>query len=337
MKRLILLICSMVAVMPLAAFAAARFPGWNSLIDYSSGIVVVRCENPEERYLGDTLIQAKVSIVDVLKGKITVNSVMLKTPVLMHHGEYYLVFSYTWDDEPFVDDYQVVHLGTHYEKNMAIGKSLDEKVHSLLKRSLGLLTKQMDQEQKEKQRLERGAGVEQADNQTIATQLQRLDKLTDQERAALLKDNDQYLRQTQDTLLSRLGSADQDVKFYAAYLLGAYRFPQAVSGLANNITMEDKIRSQIQKQREWYWDLYPTMEALIRIGNPAIPAMVRNLEESNDAKVRELSLRVIYSIDKDKDMARLRLQKAAEAQKDLQRKARLQSALKALEKNTLWK
>ena len=337
MKKLILLICLIIAVMPLAAFAAARFPGWNSLINYSSGIAVVRCENPEERYLGDTLIQAKVSIVEVLKGQITLNSVMLKTPVLMHQGEYYLVFSYTWDDAPFADDYQVVHLGTHYEKNMAMGKSLDERVHSLLKRSLGLLTRQMEQEQKEKQRLERGAGVEQADNQTIATQLQRLEKLSDQERAALLKDNDQYLRQTQDTLLSHLGSADEDVKFYAAYLLGAYRFPQAVSSLANNIALEDKIRSQIQKQREWYWDIYPAMEALIRIGNPAIPTMIRNLEESDNANVRELSLRVVYSIDRDKDMVRLRLQKAAEAQKDLQKKARLQSALKALEKNTLWK
>ena len=153
----------------------------------------------------------------------------------------------------------------------------------------------------------------------------------------MLKDNDQYFLQTQATLLSCLGSANEDVKFYAAYLLGAYRYPQAVSGLANNITLEDKIRPQMQKQREWYWDLYPAMEALIRIGNPAIPAMIRNLEESNDANVRELSLKVIYFIDKDKDIARLRLQKAAEAQKDLQKKARLQSALKALEKNSLWK
>ena len=136
--------------MPLAAFSA-RFPGWDALIGNSPVIVVVRCDNPEERYLGDTLIQAKVSIVDVLKGQTTPNSVMLKTPVLMHQGEYYLVFPYKWDDEPFATDYQVVHLGTRYEKNMAAGKSVDQKVHSLLKRSLGLLARQMEQEQKERQ------------------------------------------------------------------------------------------------------------------------------------------------------------------------------------------
>jgi len=37
----------------------------------------------------------------------------------------------------------------------------------------------------------------------------------------------------------------------------------------------------------------PAMQALIKIGNPSIPAVIRNLAESDDPKVRELSLQVL--------------------------------------------
>ena len=72
------------------------------------------------------------------------------------------------------------------------------------------------------------------------------------------------------------------------------------------------------------------MHALIKIGNPSIPAVIRNLAESDDAKVRELSLTALYHIDGDKDITQLRLQKALKAEKDLQKQARLQAALKSL-------
>ena len=75
---------------------------------------------------------------------------------------------------------------------------------------------------------------------------------------------------------------------------------------------------------------YPAMDALIKIGNPSIPAMIRNLAESDDAKYQELSLQVLYRIDGDKDIVQLRLQKALASEKDSQKQARLQSALKAL-------
>jgi hypothetical protein len=72
------------------------------------------------------------------------------------------------------------------------------------------------------------------------------------------------------------------------------------------------------------------MKALIKIGNPSIPAVMKNLAESDDAKVRALSLQVIERIDKDKDISALRLQKAIKAETDAQKQSRLQVALKAL-------
>lgn len=61
-------------------------------------------------------------------------------------------------------------------------------------------------------------------------------------------------------------------------------------------------------------------------GCPSIPAMLRNLEESDDAQMRKLSLEVIYRIKSDKDIAQLRLQKALHAETDTQKQARLQAA-----------
>jgi hypothetical protein len=69
----------------------------------------------------------------------------------------------------------------------------------------------------------------------------------------------------------------------------------------------------------------------MRIGNPSIPAVIGNLEQSDDVKVRELSLAVLNYIDNDKDITQLRLQKALAAQNDGQKMMRLQGALKALE------
>ena len=74
----------------------------------------------------------------------------------------------------------------------------------------------------------------------------------------------------------------------------------------------------------------PAMDALVKIGSPSIPALIRNLAGSDNANVRELSLRALNQIDGDKDIVQLRLQKAMNAQIDSARKARLRSAQKSL-------
>ena len=68
----------------------------------------------------------------------------------------------------------------------------------------------------------------------------------------------------------------------------------------------------------------------MKIGSPAIPPLIQNLEESDDPTVRKLSLFVLCFIDGDKDIVQLRLQKALKAEKDPKKQARIQAAIKSL-------
>jgi HEAT repeat protein len=112
----------------------------------------------------------------------------------------------------------------------------------------------------------------------------------------------------------------------AAYYFGELKASEAVDALAANITLAfsqpvDHLTILMNAS---------SVEALIKIGNPSIPAMIRNLAESDDSKVRDLSLQVLTRIDGDKDIVQLRLQKALNAETDSTKKARIQSALKSL-------
>lgn len=112
------------------------------------------------------------------------------------------------------------------------------------------------------------------------------------------------------------------------YYLGELRPPEAVDVLATNITLGiNQLSSDAIQNIHFY-----APGALIEIGNPAIPAMVRNLAESDDDDVRAWSLKVLSRIEGDKDIVQLRLQKALAAEKDSQKQARLQTALKELAK-----
>jgi HEAT repeat protein len=113
----------------------------------------------------------------------------------------------------------------------------------------------------------------------------------------------------------------------AAFYLGEMRSPNAVDALAPEIMLHlngvsiDEIPMIMGN---------PVADALVKIGNPSIPAVIRNLAESDDVQVRKLSLQVLYRIDGDKDISQLRLQKALKVEKDSQKQARLRVALKAL-------
>ncbi|MGH7976619.1 MAG: hypothetical protein ACREDS_00525 [Limisphaerales bacterium] len=117
----------------------------------------------------------------------------------------------------------------------------------------------------------------------------------------------------------------------AAFYLGEMRFPNAADALAPEITLHlsgvtiDEIPMTMGN---------PVADALIKIGNPSIPAVIRNLAESDDAQVRKLSLQVLCRIDGDRDITQLRLQKALKAETDSQKQARLQAALKELGKTS---
>jgi hypothetical protein len=116
----------------------------------------------------------------------------------------------------------------------------------------------------------------------------------------------------------------------AAFYLGEFHAVKASDILAQKITLKLGVEEYGFFQGLPMVGGFTARDALIKIGTPSIPAVIRNLAESDDAKVRELSLQVLCSIEGDKDIVQLRLQKALNAEKDSQKQARLQAALKSL-------
>ena len=138
----------------------------------------------------------------------------------------------------------------------------------------------------------------------------------------------QFTRRMLDILLDSKSS--ELSKVAAVFCLGEIRAVDAVNPLAKQISLEFNFR-------KYYWSnfppdfpQYPAVDALVEIGNPSIPAVIRNLAESDTAKVRDLSLQALTRIDVDKDISQLRLQKALKAEKNPQKQARLQAAIKSL-------
>jgi hypothetical protein len=147
----------------------------------------------------------------------------------------------------------------------------------------------------------------------------------------LFDDEYNHRKQMTQELIKRLNdpASDNLAKCYAAYFLGVLHATEAADSLATQITISAPRNGHLSDM-EAPWNNEPAAQALRMIGVPAIPALIRNLAESDDAKTRETSLRILKIIEGDKDVVRLRLQKALKAEKDSQKQARLQAALKSL-------
>ena len=119
------------------------------------------------------------------------------------------------------------------------------------------------------------------------------------------------------------------VKCAAAHYLGRMGAKEAVDSLAAQITMmAPAIDPHYGKA---FLGDQPAEEALIDIGTPSIPALIRNLTESDDTWVRNNSLDALWQIEgMDKDVTQFRLQKALDAETDATKKARLQLAVKQI-------
>jgi hypothetical protein len=90
---------------------------------------------------------------------------------------------------------------------------------------------------------------------------------------------------------------------------------------------------EVPHGREPLWGRYPVVEALIKIGRPAIPIMIANLENSTDILVRELSARVIRYIE-EPEIGKVIIEIAMKKQADAAKKKKLQASLKYFIKNT---
>lgn len=153
--------------------------------------------------------------------------------------------------------------------------------------------------------------------------------LPEKERMELIKEQTQGYYALQNNLIHQLGAAtSKHHRFSAAFLLGLYRMPDAASHMAKYIALEETERRR--NKRLPLWGRYPVAEALIRIGRPAVPAMLQNIATSDDEKVCELSANVIRHVE-DPEIGRFIVERAIKKQPDAEKKKRLQEALKYFE------
>lgn len=156
----------------------------------------------------------------------------------------------------------------------------------------------------------------------------QMGSLDEKARMELLGELSKERSDVQSNLIYQLdNSRSKEVKFAAAFLLGFYRMEKSVYHLSRHITLENE--RVIASSKLPLWDRYPVVEALIRIGKPAVPEMLRTIETSEEEKVRDFSARVIRYVE-GSEIGRIVIEKAMEKQTDPAKKARLKTALKYL-------
>ena len=157
----------------------------------------------------------------------------------------------------------------------------------------------------------------------------KLASLKSDERMRLLEQVSGEFADVKSGLISQLDESDpKAVIFSVAFLLGTFREEQSVHHLSKFIAIKSD-RPLLPDRRMPIWGDYPVVEALISIGNRAIPEMLKNIESSDDEKVRELSAKVIRYVD-GPEIAKFRLEKAIERQSDPAKKARLTAAMESI-------
>ncbi len=152
--------------------------------------------------------------------------------------------------------------------------------------------------------------------------LKKLDSMPPEDRDSLLRSLESEWQSMKETLITTLGSRSKQTVFCSAFLVGMNRYAEAAGSLARLITLEDEARSPKRRR----WGQYPVAEALVRIGKPVIPAMLRNLETSDDEKTRRLTAKVILRVE-GVEVAKSLVTSAIAKQQDPERKGRLRSSL----------
>jgi hypothetical protein len=156
---ILLITCSLTAL----ATIIQHFQGWDKLIKSSPEIVVAKCLPPainttnKPTIIMDGLKRANIDVVSVLKGNCNGGKSELTTWYEMKPGEFYLLFGF-FETRYFqaFEEHRVIPIGTSFDTNEIEGKKLEVQIRTLLQHRLENLKAQMNQEQKEKDRITEG-------------------------------------------------------------------------------------------------------------------------------------------------------------------------------------
>ena len=160
----------------------------------------------------------------------------------------------------------------------------------------------------------------------VVEMLRGIEHRSSSNRILLLRSASLNLNEIGNLLQSKLNSNDKEVQLCSAYLIGQYRFPEASELFVDNITLQDN-RPQFA-EKLWGW--YPAMDALVKIGNPAIPFLITKLTNSDDTEVRALALEALSRIDNDVAITKFRLQVLISDQIDSPKMINLEAAIQKL-------
>ena len=132
------------------------------------------------------------------------------------------------------------------------------------------------------------------------------------------------------SMLTILSTSDSvALKENAVVILGEYRAVEAVPFIVNNLQMDEGWHGQIRGQflpDDWQ---RPMSIALLKVGAPAVPALLDKIAETNDDAVRAKCVSICSAIE-GRDVAEFRLQKLLKSEVDATKKQRIQAALDVL-------
>ncbi|MBU1858224.1 MAG: hypothetical protein KKC28_14700 [Verrucomicrobia bacterium] len=156
---------------------------------------------------------------------------------------------------------------------------------------------------------------------------ERLKNARERERLAVINSiekeyNGKKSNDLQNSLIEILAQPEysNEAKCAAAVLIGRCKIDKGLDMLSKNISLFDGSPDPIG------FETFPAKLALIRIGKPATPFMIKNLEESDNEVVRDLSAQVISAVE-GSEGGRFVIEKAIEKQTDKDKRQKLEAIL----------
>lgn len=164
---------------------------------------------------------------------------------------------------------------------------------------------------------------------TLAQQVKAVLHLEGKQQKEQLAQLTKDFRDMEDLLIEELDRATTvDQKSATVFLMGWYRCDMCVRELAANVTLQYESKEPNAKLP--LWRTYPAVEALTRVGKPAIKPMLGNIESGKSDEFRRLSTETIRRIE-GKEVGRFILQQQIKKTRDEIGRKRLEGALEYLE------
>lgn len=118
-------------------------------------------------------------------------------------------------------------------------------------------------------------------------------------------------------------NSESEVRLTSIYVLGEYRMKGAVKALIKHI---DYKAESILTHRLPPWGQYPAVEALVKIGKPAVSEALKLIEEKEVQHIRELATRVVREVE-GLEVGRFIIKQRIKKEENPEKRKRLQQAL----------